>query len=63
MTGKGNFPVYQGKRKEPESGIGTGIGTGTGNETGIGTVTERGTYIKTGTTFILILVNLDLILI
>ena len=32
-------------------------------EPGIGTVIKRGTYIKTGTTFIIIYVNLDLILI
>ena len=49
------------KSRKPESGKGTGIETGTG--TGIGTVMERGTYIKTGTTFIIIYVNLDLILI
>ena len=47
------------KSRKPESGKGTGTGSGTG----IGTVMERGTYIKTGTTFILIKVNLDLILI
>ena len=40
------------KSRKPESGIGTGTETGSG--TGIGTIMERGTYIKTGTTFILI---------
>ena len=49
------------KSRKPESGKGTGIETGTG--TGIGTVIKRGTYIKTGTTSIIIYVNLDLILI
>ena len=48
------------KSRKPESGKGTGIETGTG--TGIGTVIKRGTYIKTGTTSIIIYVNLDLIL-
>ena len=38
------------KSRKPESGKGTGTGRGTG----IGTVMERGTYIKTETTFILI---------
>ena len=51
------------KSRKPESGIGTGIGKGIGSGTGIGTVMGRGTYIKTGTTFILIYANLDLILI
>ena len=46
------------KSRKPESGKGTGIETGTG--TGIGTVIKRGTYIKTGTTSIIIYVNLDL---
>ena len=41
------------------TGIGTGTGTGTG--TGIGTGMGRETYIKAGTTFTLIQVNLDLI--
>ena len=45
------------KSGEPESGIGTGIGTVTGSGTGMGTETS----IKTGTTFTLISVNLDLI--
>ena len=40
------------KSGKPESRIGTGIGTGTG--TGTGTGMGRKTYIKTGTTFILI---------
>ena len=39
--------------------MGTGTGTGTG--TGIGTGMGRETYIKEGTTFTLIEVNLDLI--
>ena len=43
------------KSGKPESGKGTGIGTGMG--TGMG----RETYIKEGTTFTLIEVNLDLI--
>ena len=44
------------KSGNPESGIGTGIGTGTGTGTGTGIGTEMGreTYIKAGTTFILI---------
>ena len=48
------FPVFQDvwKTRKLESGIGRRIGTGTG--TGRGTVMERGTYIKTGTTFILL---------
>ena len=49
------------KSGKPESGIGTGIGTGTGSGTGIGTGMGRETYIKVGTTFTLIQVNLDLI--
>ena len=51
------------KSGKPESGIGTGIGTGTGTGTGtgIGTGMGRKTYIKTGTTFTLIEVNLNLI--
>ena len=53
------MPLTQGvwKSGNPESGIGTGIGTGTGTGTGMG----RETYIKAGTTFTLIYVNLDLI--
>ena len=49
--------------RNPESGIGTGIGTGTGTGTGTGEGTGMGrkTYIKTGTTFTLIEVNLNLI--
>ena len=42
------------KSGNPESGIGTGIGTGTGTGTGIGSGMGRETYIKAGTTFILI---------
>ena len=49
------------KSGKPESGIGTGIGTGTGTGTGEGTGMGRKTYIKTGTTFTLIEVNLNLI--
>ena len=41
--------------------MGTGIGTGTGTGTEIGTGMARETYIKAGTTFTLIQVNLDLI--
>ena len=47
--------------RDLESRIGTGIGTGTGTGTGIGTGMGRETYIKAGTTFTLIEVNLDLI--
>ena len=51
------------KSGKPESGIGTGIGTGTGTGTGTGEGIGMGrkTYIKTGTTFTLIEVNLNLI--
>ena len=49
------------KSRKPESRKGTGTETGTG--TGIGTVIKRGTYIRTGTTSIIIYVSLDLILI
>ena len=38
----------------PESGKGTGIETGTESGTGIGTGMGRETYIKTGTTLVLI---------
>ena len=40
--------------RNPESGIGTGIGTETGTGTRIGTGMGRETYIKAGTTFTLI---------
>ena len=40
--------------RNPESGKGTGIETGTESGTGIGTGMGRETYIKTGTTLVLI---------
>ena len=49
------------KSGKPECGIGTGIGTGSGSGTGRGARMGRETYIKAGTTFTLIQVNLDLI--
>ena len=49
------------KSWKPESGIETGIGTARGSRTGTGTGMGGETYIKTGTTFTFIEVNLDLI--
>ena len=57
------FKIFLGRLEKQETGFRNinGIGTGTGNGTGIGTGMGKETYIKAGTTFTLIQVNLDLI--